>query len=119
MDKLIFIVDDTDSILAFAASLLEDDYLVLTMPGAEKMFTLLTKKRPDLILLDIEMPDMDGFEAIAALKENNAWCDIPVVFITGFIDEAVKERCTKAGALAVIGKSDIETTLLSNVKELI
>jgi len=119
MSKMIFIVDDTDSILALTASVLEDDYPVLTMPGADRMFTLLTKKQPDLILLDIEMPGMTGYEAIAILKENPEWQDIPVIFLTGFIDQDVTDRCMGSGALAVFSKSDIETSLLDRIKEFI
>jgi len=102
-----------------AASYLEDDYLVLTMPSAERMFTLLIKKQPDLILLDIEMPDMNGFDAIAKLKENPDWQDIPVIFLTGHIDGAVLLKSLESGAHSVISKSDINSTLLGRVKECI
>jgi len=118
-DKLVFLVDDTDSILAMAASILEDDYLVLTMPSAEKMFALLTKKQPDIILLDIEMPDINGFDALAGLKENPDWRDIPVIFLTGYIDGAVLLRSLESGAHSVISKSDIDSTLLQRVKDCI
>ena len=115
MDKMVFIVDDTDSILALAASLLEDDHSVLTMPSAERLFMILTKKQPDMILLDIEMPDMNGFETIAKLKENPDWHDIPVMFLTGFIDDDVIHRCLESGALAVMNKSDMSSSLLDRV----
>ena len=117
MDKMIFIVDDTDSILTIAASVLEDDYRVLTMSSADKMFSLLQKKRPDLILLDVEMPEMNGFEAIAKLKENPDQQDIPVLFLTGYIDEEIKARIHELGALGVIDKTEINTALLSRVRE--
>ena len=116
MQKLIFIVDDTDSILTLAAAMLEDDYRVLTMASAAKMLSLIEKKRPDLILLDIEMPEMTGFEAIAVLKGDPDKQRIPVVFLTGYIDDDVLSRASEAGALGVISKSDIKTELLSRVK---
>jgi len=117
MSKLIFIVDDTDSMLTLAASALEDEYRVLTMLSAEKMLFLLTKKRPDMILLDIEMPGMNGFEAITKLKENPEWKDIPVLFLTGYIDENVLTRASEAGALGVADKAGIATKLLARVRE--
>jgi len=117
MEKLIFIVDDTFSILTMAANELEDDYRVMTMASAEKMFSMLLKMRPDLILLDIEMPDITGFEALAKLKENPEWSDIRVVFLTGFIDDSVLARVSESGALGVMDKSEISTALLSRVKE--
>ena len=114
--KLVFIVDDTDSILTLAATVLEDDYRVLTIPSAARMFVLIEKKRPDLILLDIEMPDMTGFEALDVLKKDPDKQSIPVVFLTGHIDDAVLSRASEAGALEVISKSDIKTALLNRVK---
>ena len=119
MDKMIFIVDDNDANLTVAASALEDEYKVLTMPSAQKMFALLEKKQPNLILLDIEMPEMTGFEAIAKLKENPQWKEIPVVFLTGLEDESLRNDSLKAGALEVVSKPIVKSTLLERVKNLI
>jgi len=98
---MIFIVDDNDSNLMKAASILESDYQVVTMSSAAKMFSLLEKKLPELILLDIEMPEMNGFEAIVKLKENPEWRNIPVIFLTGRIDE---EKGLSLGAVDYITK---------------
>ena len=117
MGKLIYIVDDTLSILSIAASVVEDDYRVLTMVSANKMFELIAKKRPDMILLDVEMPDMDGYEATRRLRDNPDWCDIPVIFLTGFVDDVVTQRASDLGVLDVIDKTSIGTTLLSRVSE--
>jgi len=104
MQKQIFIIDDNDANLTVAAEALENDFRVFTMPSAVKMFSLLEKKTADLILLDIEMPEMSGFEAIAKLKENTKWKEIPVIFITGWLDEKVADDALKAGAFDVIKK---------------
>ena len=117
MQKLLFIVDDTDSNLTMLASILEDDYRVLTMPSAEKMFSLLEKKRPDLILLDIEMPDMDGYEALAKLKQKPDRSGIPVMFITRHIDDTVLSRASELGALEVVSKTDAAKVLPERVKK--
>ena len=119
MSKMIFVVDDNDANLTVAASALEEDFRVLTMPSAERMFSLLGKKRPDMILLDIEMPEMGGFEAISKLKGQPEWNDIPVVFVTGHIDDAVTSNASKSGALDVIGKPFAPGALLRRVKELL
>jgi len=69
--------------------------------------------------LDIEMPEMNGFEAIAKLKEHPDHKDIPVMFLTGYIDDEIKTRSFESGALDVMLKSDTGTTLLKRIKEII
>jgi len=117
MNKLLFLVDDTDSILTLGASILENDFRVLTMSSAGKMFTLLEKKQPDLIILDIEMPEINGFEACAMIKENPTLSTIPVLFLTGYIDEKIKSKAKELGAQGVINKSEINTALLDTAKQ--
>jgi len=117
MEKLIFIVDDNDANLTMAASALEKDYRILTMPSAQKMFSLLEKKQPDLILLDIEMPDMNGLEAIVILKENPKWKEIPVIFLTGWKDDKMLSTAMSSGALEVIYKPIVPSILLDCVKK--
>ncbi|MCL2207748.1 MAG: response regulator [Fibromonadales bacterium] len=80
--KTIFIVDDTDTNLVTAKEALEEDYRVFTMPSAAKMFAFLEKMTPDLILLDIEMPEMNGFTALDKLREKEKTAKIPVAFLT-------------------------------------
>jgi len=117
--KMIFLVDDTDSMLTLASSVLDNDYRVLTMMSAEKMFALLAKKQPDMIIMDVEMPEMNGFEAAAKLRENLDWQDIPIIFLTGYIDDAVLSKAESLKALGVVDKSDITSTLLTRVTELL
>ena len=117
MDKLVFVVDDNDTNLTMAALALEKEYKVLTIPSALKMLTVLEKKKPDLILLDIEMPEMTGFEAYEKVKENPQWKDIPVIFLTGHEDEAILSKARETGAVDVIQKPIISSVLLACVKK--
>jgi len=117
MSKMIFIVDDNDANLTLAASSLDTEFKVLTMPSAQKMFMLLEKKIPDLILLDIEMPEMTGLEAIVKLKESPKWKDIPVLFLTGWVDDKLLSDAKDAGALETIRKPIVPSVLLDSVKK--
>ncbi|MCL2215284.1 MAG: response regulator [Treponema sp.] len=117
MQKLVFIVDDNDANLTVAASALEGEYRVLTMPSAQKMFSLLEKKKPDLILLDVEMPEISGLEATARLKENQQWKDIPILFLTGYCDEKLLSDAKSSGALEVIHKPFAPSELLEKVNK--
>jgi len=100
----IFVVDDVDVNLAKAEQALEDSYRVLTLPSAINMFELLEKITPDLILLDIEMPKMDGFTAMTKLKENPKTENIPVMFLTVSNDAAIEARGIELGAVDFVIK---------------
>jgi putative two-component system response regulator len=112
----IFIVDDSDTNLSMAESALEDQYRVLTMASGVKMFSLLEKMVPDLILLDIEMPEMNGIDALKKLKSCEAWKNIPVIFLTGRTDETVEVHCFELGAVDFITKPFSAPVLLKRVK---
>ena len=102
--KTIFVVDDSDTSLLTAEESLEEHYQVMTIPSAAKMFVLLEKLTPDMILLDIQMPEIDGFEALERLKANPSYKDIPVIFLTGYIDDDIEARGRELGALDIITK---------------
>jgi len=114
--KTIFVVDDSDTNLSMAEAVLEDQYTVMTMPSAQKMFTLLEKVIPDLILLDIEMPEMDGFDALSRLKSDSSWIVIPVMFLTGRNDAEVEARGFEMGAIDFITKPFSAPVLLNRIK---
>jgi len=113
--KTVFIVDDSDTNLAKAEEALEEHFNVMTLPSAAKMFTLIEKINPDLILLDIEMPEMNGFEALEKLKASNTWASIPVIFLTGTTDAVIEEKSAKLGAVGIITKPFDSSVLLNQV----
>jgi len=114
--KTIFVIDDSDTNLSMAEAVLEDQYSVMTMPSAAKLFTLLEKITPDLILLDIEMPEMDGFTTLLKLKEQTTWQDIPVMFLTGRNDAEVEARGFEMGAVDFVTKPFSAPVLLNRIK---
>ena len=117
--KTIFIVDDSDTNLAMAEEALEDYFNVMTLPSAEKMFALLEKIKPELILLDIEMPEMNGFDALEKLRTNNLWSAVPVIFLTGTVDSSIEEKGLKLGAAGIITKPFSPSSLLDLVNSYI
>jgi len=116
--KTIFVVDDSDTNLSTAEEALEDQFNVMTLPSAEKMFALLEKIKPDLILLDIEMPEMNGFSALERLKAGK-WADIPVIFLTGTINAAIEEQSSALGAVGIITKPFSQSVLLEKINLII
>jgi putative two-component system response regulator len=80
--ELIIIVDDDITNLTIARKNLIDQYAVFTAPSGKKLFSLLEKVMPDLIILDINMPEMNGYEVIHTLKSNSETAHIPVIFLT-------------------------------------
>jgi putative two-component system response regulator len=76
------LVDDNRTNLMVGKTALSEDYSVLTAPSALKMLDVLRWSKPDLVLLDVDMPEMNGFEAITILKAAPETRDIPVIFLT-------------------------------------
>jgi len=116
MAKVIYVVDDNDTNLSMAKEVLLEHYKVITLPSAAKMFAFLEKVAPDLILLDIEMPEMDGFEALSRLKKNAAYADIPVIFLTSMSDTEMEVRGFQLGVVDFITKPFSEPVLLNRIK---
>jgi CheY-like chemotaxis protein len=102
--KLVFLVDDNPSNLRIGKNVLAEKYTVATAPSAAKMFGLLETNRPAVILLDIDMPEMDGFAAIEILKSKPETKDIPVIFLTGMTDSCDEDKGRVLGAVGYITK---------------
>jgi len=116
MQKMIFVVDDSDTNLSVAEEVLEKQYRVMTLPSAVRMFTLLEKVVPDLILMDVNMPEMSGYEALKQLKKSNMYADIPVIFLTGLTDSTNEAYGIELGAVDFITKPFSEPVLLNRIK---
>ena len=102
---LILIVDDVRSNQQILTSLLKDDYrLKVASNGARALELARQQPQPDLILLDVMMPEMDGYQVCKQLKADNATRDIPVIFITAADDEASEVSGLQIGAIDYITK---------------
>jgi CheY-like chemotaxis protein len=100
----ILVVDDNKVNLSIVGHLLSDAYEVIASSSAEEIFGALERERPHLILLDVDMPEMNGYEAIKALKDNSRTRDIPVIFLTGRDDERSRQEGLALGGADFITK---------------
>ena len=118
-DLTIFIVDDSEANLLVARDALKDHYRVMTMISAAKLFELIKKIKPALILLDIEMPEMNGFQVMEKLKANPKHRDIPLVFLTGNSDPATEAKGFELGATDFVTKPFSAPVLLNRIKHIL
>jgi len=116
MRKTIFVVDDNATSLTMAENALVNMYRTIALSSAAQMFKALEKFTPDLILLDVEMPEINGFEAMTMLKDNAAYSEIPVIFLTGLTDSGNEALGIKLGAVDFISKPFSELVLLNRIK---
>ena len=114
--KTIFIVDDNDTNLTAAQGVLSREYRVIALTSALQLFTALKKFDPDLILLDVEMPGTDGFEAMRQLKANYLYSQIPVIFLTALSDSVNEAYGIELGAVDFIMKPFSEPVLLNRIR---
>ena len=117
--KLIILVDDNPANLRIGKNVLSEKYTVATAPSAAKLFKLLENNRPSLILLDIDMPEMDGYTALEILKAKQDTKDIPVVFLTGMTDPQNEEKGRTLGAVDYMTKPFDPLKLFSCIEKYI
>ena len=114
--EVVIIVDDDMINLTLARSALVNKYEVFTAPSGKKMFQLLEKIKPDLILLDIEMPEMNGYEVIKLLKADERTSGIPVIFLTAKNDPASEVKGLGLGASDYVMKPFSQELLAKRVE---
>ncbi|GHU81403.1 two-component system response regulator [Clostridia bacterium] len=102
--KLIVLVDDDISNLKIGRTALSENYEVYTVPSAEKLFELLKRYTPHLILLDVDMPDIDGYQTMHILQSKPETKDIPVIFLTGKSEPENELKGLELGAIDYISK---------------
>jgi len=114
--KTIFTVDDNHVNLVIAEEALSEYYNIYTLSSAALMFDLLNDIIPDLILLDILMPDISGFEALQRLKADERYSNIPVMFLTGKNDAETETLGFEMGVVDFISKPFSIPVLLNRIK---
>ena len=116
-NSLILVVDDTTTNLEIVFNILTNiGFDVITDNNGESAIKQVESRLPDLILLDVMMPGIDGFETCKRLKNNSATCDIPVIFMTANSDTDSKVKGLNLGAVDYITKPFHEEELLARIK---
>ena len=120
MNDWILVVDDDTANLRMASHILTSEQMrVSCLKSGEDAIRFLEENRPDLILLDIHMPGMDGFETLAAVRANEKTADIPVIFLTADDDSETETRGLSAGAMDFLKKTFVPGVLLLRVRHTI
>ncbi len=88
----VMVIDDDAGILRMMKTMLGDEFDVILATSGSKAIRLLEKKRPDVILLDYEMPEMNGAETLEAIRAIKEYADIPIIFLTGTNAPEVLEK---------------------------
>ena len=118
MTKCILVVEDQEDNRQILRDLLSSaDYEMMEAENGEEALTAVAKKRPDLILMDIQLPVMDGYEATRRIKANPEWNAIPIIVVTSYALSGDAEKARAAGCDDYVTKPYSPRALLAKVKE--
>ena len=117
---LVMVVDDSVTVRKVTSRLLERNGMnVLTAKDGVDAITQLQERRPDIMLLDIEMPRMDGFEVAALVRHDERLKDLPIIMITSRTGEKHRDRALAIGVNEYLGKPYQESVLLEHIQRLV
>ncbi|TQV74006.1 response regulator [Aliikangiella marina] len=116
----VMVVDDSITVRKVTTRLLErHDFEVITAKDGVDALTVLGEQKPDVMLLDIEMPRMDGFELATIIRHDQALKDLPIIMITSRTGEKHRERAEQIGVNQYMGKPYNEVDLLESISALL
>ena len=119
-DKTLLVVDDAPDNIQLLSGLLKENYKIKAATSGEKALIIARKTPPpDLILLDVMMPGMDGYEVCRQLQADALTRTIPVIFVTGHVTEEEQQRGLAMGAVAYLSKPVAPQELLSTVERIL
>jgi excisionase family DNA binding protein len=117
---LVLIVDDDEGVRAFVRANLElEGYSVREAASAEEGLALLEERLPDLILLDVMMPQVDGWEMLRRVQEQHGVGSIPVIMFSGKVDERALAQATERGATSFLAKGFDPQQLIESTKQIL
>ncbi len=113
--KHILIIDDNKSNLVAARTALSDIYKTTAVTSGAQALKFLENNKPDLVLLDINMPEMDGFQVMEAMRSIPNGIDLPIIFLTADNDSFTESKCLEMGALDFISKPFVPIVMRSRI----
>ena len=116
-DKKILLVDDAETILMMERMILGKSYVLVTAKDGEKALAAAATEKPDLIILDIVMPNMDGFEVCRRIRSDESTKSIPVIMVTTKGDSGNVEKGFQSGCNDYVFKPINSSELLSKVRK--
>ena len=119
MKKKILIVEDNQELIKVLRLLLKKSYEVYLALNGEQGVAMATTKRPDLIVMDILLPEMDGLRATNLIRKNPMTKSIPILAVTAGVDGNGKEECLKSGCDDFIAKPFTFEELLPRIENLL
>ena len=119
-NKAVLVIEDNELNMKLVRSLLKiGNYEIFEAEDAETGIKLMHKHRPDLVLMDVQLPGMNGLRATQIIKENPAIKDIPVVALTSYAMQGDEEKASEAGCTGYITKPIDTKTFLDSLKQYI
>jgi CheY-like chemotaxis protein len=116
----ILVVDDDEAVLSFWQAKLAARYEVLTSSSPESVLAMARREKPQLILCDVDMPDVDGGDISSALFADEELRGIPVLFLTGLVGPAELKRLSgQLGGRAAVSKSEPVEAIVARIESLL
>jgi len=118
--RRILVVDDDEAVLTFWKAKLASRYEVMTTSSPESVLAMARREKPQLILCDVDMPDVDGGDISSALFADDELRIIPVLFLTGLVGPAELKRVAgQLGGRAAVSKSEPVEAIVARIESLI
>jgi CheY-like chemotaxis protein len=114
-NKILYVEDNPQNMRLVRKILTNAGYEVLEAVNGYSCLSLIEQNRPDVILMDINLPDIDGLEVTARLRADPEFCDIPVIALTANAMYGDRERCIEGGCSDYISKPVVKRELLNVV----
>lgn len=118
MAKILFVEDDPLIVKIYSTRLTADGYQVLAAENGEEGLRIANKELPDLVVLDIMMPKMDGFAVLEKIRANEKLKEIPILIYSNLTQEEEIARAKKMGATEFITKANVSPTeMVAKIKQ--